>query len=133
MLSSADYQLMKIIEKVQPISEKELIQKYSTKIKSINIRLNSLKSDYGYIGFHYAEKDFAYGLKAMAPTDKYIITDLGLKVLQDYKTTTRKENHKLWLQSCWIPIIVSIVINEFYRLLPYIQYWLKLILKQLSQ
>lgn len=132
MLTSADYLLMEIIKKLQPISAEQLSNKYSSKIESINIRLNSLKSDYGYIDFQYAEKEFAYGLKPMAPTDKYIITDLGLKALQDHKTITREENHKLWLQSCWIPIIVSIVINEFYRLLPYIRYWLKLILKQLS-
>lgn len=89
MLTSDDYLLMEIIKKLQPISADQLSNKYSSKIESINIRLNLLKSDYGYIDFQYAEKEFAYGLKSIALTDKYIITDLGLKALQDHKTITR--------------------------------------------
>lgn len=133
MLTSVDYLLMKKIKKHQPISAKQLKARCFFKIDGIHTRLNTPLIQYSFIDFEYIEQNVGYGISAPTPTDRYVITELGLKALQDYKVTTREEKHKLRLKSCWIPIIVSIAINEFYRLIPYIRYWLKLIQEWISK
>lgn len=132
MIESADYMLLEKIKQYQPVSGDKLINNHSYKIDGTDSRINTLKAN-AYIDFEFIEQDFGYGNKGLAHTDNYIITDLGMKALQDYKISNKQKKKELWLQSCWIPIIVSVLTNLLLKILPYILMLLKLIIKQLAK
>ena len=128
MISSADYFLLKRIKDLQPVTSEQLCALYSNKIDGIISRLDELKNGYKYINFEFVPKDTDFGTTLLMPTNKYIITDSGLKALQDYKLNAHQEKIKLWLSNCLIPVIVSIITNLLCILLPKIIKLLKQIL-----
>lgn len=60
--------------------------------------------------------------------DSYRLTDMGHKVLQDYRHTAKNKRRELWIKNAWIPILVSLatnlVIDGTKWLLPQIIEWL---------
>lgn len=132
MLEHADYMLLEKIKQCQPVSIEQLIAQFSSKIDGINSRISNLKT-YDCIDFEYVDQNVGYGIIAPTATNNYTITDLGMKALQDYKISTKQKKQELWLQSCWIPIIVSLATNLFFRILPYILSLLKPIIQRVIE
>lgn len=127
MLEHFDYMLLEKINKYQPITEEELNGIVSSKLYGIHSRLIVLISN-SYIGFETTKKYIGYGLEGDVPTDKYVVTDIGAKTLQDYKFNRRDEKLKLWLSSFWIPLLVSLVTTLILNKWSDILQWLILIL-----
>lgn len=142
VLEENDYVLLDYINRNEPIEKDKLIAKFSEQIDSVEYRIQLLEEpDYEMDDplFKIAIKNSSFiisdydvytkpsGTTLHRDLGIYRLTALGKKSLQDYKKAERKAARRLWLENCWIPIIVSVatnlVIAVLKLLLPLIQQW----------
>lgn len=134
-LTTKDYELLLFISKFDSISRTEIHSKMKRKVDSIDYRLSQL-SEVSYRG-RFAVKDSSFineefdsfqnsiGETTFISKDSFHITDLGKKVLQDYKVHIKEEQFEFLKRSVLVPIVVAALTTLVIHLL---KYWLELIL-----
>lgn len=114
--SEWDYKILEFVSKNEPVKMKQVKCKFKT-LSAIEDRVNQLaEPKYSQFGI------FVENTSVIIPTVldnaiTYKTTDLGKRILQDYKISKQNAKKLIWLKNAWIPIIVSFVT---YMLLNYI-------------
>lgn len=139
-LSDIDYYILDFIALKQPVGIEELREKFLS-VQSLDYRIHILSTpEYEYVRSGrmaiensyclqeaYEEKISESGFTSLEYLQIYSLTELGQKLLQDHKISTKKARKNLWLKNAWIPILVSLATNLVLRgigqLLPLIQQW----------
>lgn len=128
-LSDADYRILKYVGKFDHVTKKSIVTALRHKIDAVEYRIDKLS----YIDFQVEENPNTnyiiqeckitgeiYGGPQLKPIDRYHLSELGKKVLQDYKLNKKQTMKALRLQGIWLPIIMSILTTIILHLLQWL-------------
>ena len=146
-LTKHDYMILEFISTSNNVTKKEIIDKLSDKVEALELRISrisrplstssgSYMPDTSYIKENLKPVRTEYGYSEGEPLGVYNITDLGKKVLQDYKSKEKTYKKELWLKNAWIPILVAflttVITNYITPRLPQIIQWFSNILLKMT-
>lgn len=138
-LSDLDVDILEFIKEHEPVSMGAIVSGLP-QISEVEFRVKGMCSSGHYLTPHTQHTKDCFliqqdtrkyldgALTRGEYLDSYRLTDLGRKVLQDYRHSAKKARRELWLKNAWIPILVSLATNLVIAgtkwLLPQILEWL---------
>lgn len=106
-LAETDYEILRYIGKHGPVSISDVIAAFPRN-PIVEYRINQMdpKEYMSAIQPRFRAETVHY-LKRK--DEKYELTEIGWKAVQDYSSSQRRARRDLWMRTAWIPILVSVV------------------------
>jgi len=122
-LNKYDYKIIKYVGNFESVSKEQILRKFSKKIKSIEYRLLILSqddSDFTKVGYiHKANPIYLEEISEKS----YRITELGKKVMEDYKLEkqlTSKERWKERILGHVFGVLTSVTVACIIKIMEYL-------------
>ena len=124
-LTDFDFQILNAVYEKQPISKKDLMLLFPYQ-KALDPRIETLATserkeiingfsipikNTAYLRFETIETRGSCGENNVECTDKLLITELGIKTVEDWKLSKIQDSKQLWESRAWklAPILISLV------------------------